>query len=295
MEIRLEYNLDIAPDSRWRTVSATAASKASQLYAQEVGDFLCGPDYFTAREGFVSYLIKYTVSGCGMLEYQGRQYLVPPGHLFWIDCRKYQCYRTAQTVGSWHTVWVHFYGAQVAFYHDIFLKQTGGSPVAAMPAGSPVYKLIMTLLEQPTATGFQLKTDLIYADLLGQLVTGAPLSTMASPQDGDVPQTIQNVQIYLTQNYRQKITLEALGTQFNLNPYYLQKQFKRYIGQSPSEYLIYLRITRAKELIRTTTKNIGEIAHMVGMDNLGYFTRLFKSQEGMTPLEYSRLWPRQPE
>jgi AraC-like DNA-binding protein len=291
MEIFLEYNLDYGPESRWNTVSATAASKASLLYLQEAGEFFAGPEYYTTREGFASYLLKYTISGCGVLEYQGQQHLVPPGHVYWIDCRKRQHYHVHQSAGHWRVIWVHFYGANAQFYYDLFLKQNGGSPVAAMPVDSPVYKILHQLLEQSGIGGYQQKNDLIYANLLHQLVNEVTLSTMVSDHLDDIPQTIRSVQIYLTQNYQKSTTLEQLGSQFNLNPFYLQKQFKRYVGQTPSEYVIYLRITRAKELLRNTQKPIGEIAADVGIDNLGYFTRLFKKQEGMTPRDYSKLWP----
>lgn len=291
MEIFLEYNLDYGPQSRWNTVSATAATKSSLMYLQEAGEFFAGPDYYTVREGFASYLLKYTVSGCGILDYQGQQYMVPPGHVYWIDCRKRQSYRVNRTVGSWHVIWVHFYGANAQFYYDLYMKQTGGSPVAAMPAGSPVYNILSALLEQSSGGGYQQKNDLVYANLLGQLVSECTLATMVSDRPDGIPQTVRSVQMYLMQNYQKRITLENLGSQFNLNPFYLQKQFKRYIGQSPSEYVIYLRMTHAKEQLRNTGKSIGEVAAEVGIDNLGYFTRLFKKQEGMTPHEYCKLWP----
>lgn len=291
MEIYLEYNLDYGPQSRWNTVSATAASKASLMYLQEAGEFYAGPDYYTVREGFASYLLKYTISGCGVLDYQGQQYTVPPGHVYWIDCRKRQSYRVHKTVGSWRVIWVHFYGGNAQFYYDLFLKQNGGSPVAAIPVDSPVYNLLSQLLDQSSAGGYQQKNDLIYAELLHRLVSQVTLATMVSTRPDDVPQTVRSVQLYLTQNFRETITLEQLGAQFNLNPFYLQKQFKRYVGQTPTEYMIYLRLTRAKELLRNTQKSIGEIAAEVGIENLGYFTRMFKQQEGMTPRDYSKLWP----
>ena len=114
---------------------------------------------------------------------------------------------------------------------------------------------------------------------------------MAASRPDDIPQTVRSVQMYLMQNFRESITLEDLGKQFNLNPFYLQKQFKRFVGQTPSEYVIYLRMTQAKELLRNSRKTIGEIAAEVGIENLGYFSRLFKKQEGMSPRDYSKLWP----
>lgn len=291
MSISLRYTLDLDPRSVWNTVSATAATKSSLLYLQESGDFWCGPEYYTFREGFASYLIKVTLSGCGSLEYQGQQYLIPQGHFFWIDCRKPQLYGTDPGTGNWRTVWVHFYGANAQFYYDTFIKQNGGSPVAALPGDSPVFGLMASLLQQDSSGSNQQKTDLESANLLCQMITECTLCSMASRRPEDVPQTVQTVRQYLAQNYTQKITLEDLGTVFNLNPYYLQKQFKRYIGQSPSEYVIYLRMTHAKELMRRTKKSISQIAREVGISNLGYFTRQFKQQEGMTPQEYCKLWP----
>lgn len=106
-----------------------------------------------------------------------------------------------------------------------------------------------------------------------------------------MPQIIQSVRMYLLDHYQSKNTLEDLGSRFNINPYYLQKQFKRYVGMSPTEYQIFLRMTKAKELIRSTKLPLSEVAYAVGMENLGYFTRQFKQQEGMTPQEYRKLWP----
>ena len=125
MDVKLRYELDLAPESRWNILSSTAAAKNALLYAQEAGDFYAGKDYYTTRQGAESYLIKLTISGCGELRYGGRCYPVPPGHFFWIDCREEQSYRTAPDADGWHVVWVHFYGANAKFYYESFLRNNG--------------------------------------------------------------------------------------------------------------------------------------------------------------------------
>lgn len=39
MDVKLRYELDLAPESRWNILSSTAAAKNALLYAQEAGDF----------------------------------------------------------------------------------------------------------------------------------------------------------------------------------------------------------------------------------------------------------------
>ena len=94
-QVNLSCNLDLGPNSVWLTVTAAQAARASIAYVQELGDFHCGPDYYTSRENLPSYLIKFCVSGEGELNYDGQSYSLQPGDLFWIDCRKPQHYRTA--------------------------------------------------------------------------------------------------------------------------------------------------------------------------------------------------------
>ena len=289
METKLKYELDLDPRSRWNMISATMGARSSLLYMQEVGDFIAGKNYYTTREGFDSYLIKLTVSGCGVLSYEGAEYQVPVGRFYWIDCRKWHDYRT--TGDDWHVLWVHFHGAAAKYYYELFLVNNGGKPLGSLPVGSPAYSYIHSLLELTPSEMSQQEMDIRAATLLTRLVEECILCAADSRGDTAIPEGLRGMQLYLEEHYRSKITLESLGTIFSMNPCYLQKQFKRYFGQSPTEYLIYLRMTHAKELMRTTHLSIGEISEKVGIESVNYFTRLFKSQEGLTPQEYRRLWP----
>ncbi len=287
----LDYFLDLEPQSVWNTVTATASAKSDLIYAQEIGNFYAGPRYFTTREGFPSYLLKLSISGAGILEYNGQKYSVPPGHFFWIDCTKRQHYYTDPDAGFWNVQWVHFKGANTKAYYEAFLSCNNGSPVSTRPLHLPIQELLNALLEADCSGENQMLTDYYLSGILTQLASQAVLATASSHRSGDVPEIIQAIRSLLQTHYQEKVTLTDLGNRFNMNPYYLQKQFKRYIGQSPTEYQIFLRMSKAKELLRSTTLSVGEIAYQVGIENLGYFTRQFKQQEGMTPQEYRHLWP----
>ncbi len=294
MAQELHYNLDIAPGSQWRFHTASPAARANLLYVQEIGDFIAGPEYYTTRRGFASYLIKLSVSGCGLLRYGGRQYRVPAGHFYWIDCQNEQDYRTEPETGSWRVLWVHFYGAGAQYYYESFLHYTGGEPAGVLWRGADAYDALRLLLTlHGTETG-QTEKDLRSAALLTQLLTQLLLCVTQPGRQTQTPFLMEQIHAYLQTAYREKITLALLGQQFGLSPCYLQRQFKQYYGQSPTEYCIFLRIVRAKELLRTTQKSVGEVAYAVGFDSPGYFTRCFRQHEGLTPQEYRRLWPSMP-
>jgi AraC-like DNA-binding protein len=60
------------------------------------------------------------------------------------------------------------------------------------------------------------------------------------------------------------------------------------IGMSPMQYVTYYRLSKAKRLLSTTDVKISAIAKEVGIEDVTYFSRLFKRMEGMTPQEYRR-------
>lgn len=87
----------------------------------------------------------------------------------------------------------------------------------------------------------------------------------------------------------ESITLRDVANRFSFSPNYLGVLFKEETGQNFSDYVIALRMEKAKELLSTTKLKIYEIAAQTGYQYLPYFSRQFKETYGMTPLEYRRV------
>ena len=75
-----------------------------------------------------------------------------------------------------------------------------------------------------------------------------------------------------------------------INKFYLTRVFKEQFGLPVTSYLVQLRITRAKRLLRFTDRTIESIAQDCGLNDANYFSRLFKKIEGTSPGEYRRQW-----
>ena len=129
-----------------------------------------------------------------------------------------------------------------------------------------------------------------------------PVSVPLQPEDMAIPngtciiaggakrQNLQEIKDYLDAHYGEKITLDALAEQFYINKFYLTRVFKEQFGQTVTGYLMQLRITQAKRLLRFSDKNIETIAQECGMSDANYFSRIFKKVEGTTPGQYRRQW-----
>ena len=288
--VKLSCNLDLGSASIWLTVTAAQAARASIAYVQELGDFHCGPAYYTSRENLPSYLIKLCVSGEGLLEYDGQSYAIRPGQLFWIDCRKHQNYRTAPGKDGWHILWVHLYGEPCDAYYQLFLAQNDGRNVVRLESDVSVRSTLEMLLNIYQGGGNTLHDDVHASALLTQLMTYCIQATGAGGSSNHTPAYVIDARNYINLHYAERITLDDLSRSISINKFYLQKLFKRYFGLSPNEYLIHTRLTRAKQLLRTTALPISQIAMDVGINNIGHFITLFKRYEDITPSAYRQRW-----
>ncbi|QTH42529.1 response regulator [Cohnella sp. LGH] len=98
--------------------------------------------------------------------------------------------------------------------------------------------------------------------------------------------TIQAVIDDIERNFQQDITLGDLAAKFYLNASYLSQLFKSETGETFSNYVIKLRIEKAKRLLGDPNMKIQDISELVGYGDPKYFGQLFKRMTGMLPSEY---------
>ena len=290
MELTLDYRLDMGAQSQWEIISVSTLAKQHLMYLQESGLFYSGPGYYTTRRGLDSFLIKLTLSGQGMLNYGGQTYSVAPGDFFWIDCREQQDYRTAPDSDHWHVLWLHMWGANTEGYYTLFRQLNQGSPVGHLPETSNLRQIMDMLLQLYSNYSGDLSVDIRSANLLTQLLSGLIETVSATPVAPTLPPAVFDIRTYLQTHYRPSVTLETLSQQFNISKFHLQRSFRRYIGLSPSAYQQKIRLTKAKELLRTTNLSINLVADSVGFESTSAFISAFKKQEGVTPLKYRSGW-----
>lgn len=96
----------------------------------------------------------------------------------------------------------------------------------------------------------------------------------------DVVRTAKNI---FDSRFDETIDLRELAGSLYINADYFRHIFSKSLGESPLSYLIRRRLEYACELLKSTDLPVGEIAVRVGLDNVYYFSRLFRKRHGMTP------------
>ncbi len=99
---------------------------------------------------------------------------------------------------------------------------------------------------------------------------------------------IQRALRYVHTHYSEKITLKSISEMVYLSPDYFGKIFKKEIGVGFNKYLNDLRIERCRLLLRDPSVKFAKISLIVGFEDQSYFTKVFKKQTGMTPLQYRK-------
>jgi YesN/AraC family two-component response regulator len=89
-------------------------------------------------------------------------------------------------------------------------------------------------------------------------------------------------------SYGSDINLKIVADQLNMHPSYFGQLFREETGQSFNDCLTGMRLRKARDLLVSTDRRIGEIAGSIGIAQQSYFNRLFKKEYGITPVEYRR-------
>lgn len=95
---------------------------------------------------------------------------------------------------------------------------------------------------------------------------------------------------YMKEHFTEKITLEDVAATIGFNANYFSELFKRETGENFSNYLLGIRMEKAKQMLRDTKIPVYEIGESVGYKDAKYFSQQFMKVVGVKPAEYRKLY-----
>lgn len=263
-------------------------AKSSLMHLQEIGMLKALKEHTSSRDNIQSFLFFIVLSGSGELNYGGTVHKLSEGSCAFIDCRHPYSHTTSTNL--WSLRWCHFNGPMLSSIYEKYVER-GGKP-AFSPGSIDLFKTVLDRLYEIAGSEDYIR-DMEINEELNRLCT-LLMAESWHPEEAGAraakKQSVIPVKEYLEQHYMQRISLDGLSQEFFINKFYLTRVFKEQFGYSITAFLQNVRITHAKQMLRFTDKSVEEIAQDCGFGQLHYFSRVFKSVEGVAPSVYRSHW-----
>lgn len=101
---------------------------------------------------------------------------------------------------------------------------------------------------------------------------------------------ILEAQLFMENNYQDKISIEDLSTKFGLSRRSFDRRFIRATDLRPLDYLQRLKVEAAKKAFESTRKSVSEVMHEVGYNDTKAFREVFGRITGLTPIAYKEKY-----
>lgn len=135
-------------------------------------------------------------------------------------------------------------------------------------------------------TGYQPLVSGIIMHLLGEIYS---LTQRQRYTGEEVTESIINkARIIFRTSIDQNIAIKKVAEELCVSYAWFRKAFKSYTGIAPHQYLLQLKIEKAKMLLADHTRSIKEIAFSLDFESEFYFSRLFKEKTGVSPDVYRK-------
>jgi len=252
------------------------------LFPDAIGYFPNAKHHSRSRKnGIKEYIFLYCLEGEGWIKINGKTINLKPNTGFIIP------ENTAHKYGSslkdaWSIYWIHFAGNYAAtLYNRFSITNDEAIKIAFDESRISLLNEIIKLLENDLSDE---KMELIHFRLL----TLFSSLCYSNTSDNVIQDKISHSITFMKSHLNQVLTIDELANQAFYSVSRYSELFKQKTGYSPIQFFIRLKIQKSCEYLNFTNLNIKEICKEVGFDDPYYFSRMFKKQIGLSPMQYKK-------
>lgn len=250
-------------------------ARKNLYYIHFGGLYTCTFPYRVNREYYHTFLLVRVLEGKFYVHFGEDTICAEAGSIIFLDCKQKHSYWVRETTSF---QWFHFDGCSAQSYFDYLTGQQHGVCFAGQ---HELFLPFDSILEElKTDHGNEHKLSFLIHNILGLL---------AGIEKRNEPSAVTGAIRYMTTHYRENISVADIAGYLALNPRYFSKLFKRHTDSSPHQYLLALRLRRAKALLLETSMSIQQIADECGFTSSTHFIRAFRKENDITPQKYRNI------
>lgn len=245
----------------------------------------CKPDHFFGPAIRRYYMIHFILKGQGHYFINDQHYRIRENQCFLVPPDVVTYYK-AEPDDPWTYVWICFNGKIVP---DLLKRCHFTDTALVLPISDAIeYKdIIFEMMEHALLTPAD---ELHIQSCLYRILAILAEQNHASYSDTD---SLDNFYISRAIDYINKstvldITVAKVAEYLHISRSYLFELFKKHLNTSPQAFLITAKIASAKELLLRTDISVENIALFSGYQNPYAFSRAFKKETGMTPVNSAK-------
>jgi AraC-like DNA-binding protein len=262
--------------------SALRRPPTSGLLVTDAGYFPRAANHGRRRaEGAPEAIVIVCVDGYGRCEADGRTTTVGPGHALVLPPGRPHVY-IADAERPWTIWWLHAAGTHVPELLSVIAPDGRETLVELHDA----YRAVATIDDAIAC----FERDETLPSLISAAGAGwallAQLAADVAAGGTQRTEPVRQAQDYLRRNFAKPLSVAELARTAGLSPSHFSALFRAATGGGVVEYTKRLRMARARELLITSSRDIGDIAEAVGYTDAFYFSRQFRTVHGCSPSDY---------
>lgn len=270
-------------------ILATPSSYAHKnyLYVQEVGTLHSIEPHISKRQNLNSFLFIVVINGSGTVTFDKERFFVEAGTCIWLDCSHSYSHESSSD-DPWTLMWVHFYGNTAPAFYSTYREQENPfifTPVSIVPFTDALHAIYQN--HETKNPHFELVSHKYLTDIILLCFTE---NNKEKHSAATISEKLHLIRDYMEEHYMEKINLDVLADTFYISKYHLSREYKKTFGITLGNDLTAKRISHAKSLLRFTSDSIEQITVNCGFQNAGYFIKVFRKAENMTPSEFRKKW-----
>ena len=248
--------------------SPSAFAREHLYYPHFGGLYTCQFPYRVKRDYCDTFLLARIIKGCFHVRFLDQYITAREGNIVFLDCKKKHVYWAEDPVTF---QWVHFDGCATQACFDYLFPIRG----VCFPDKAELFFHFNSLLDE-------LKSELSDDHRLSFLLHSI-LGLLAMNDKKQIPSSVTAAIRFMTSHFQEDLHVDDIAAASALNPQYFSRLFKKHTGQPPHQYLLSLRMKRAKSLLIESALSVNEIANECGFTSSTHFIRSFKAENGITP------------